>query len=187
MNARSFLLATMMPAALLALGHSCAVRTVDELADVTDVQFSGLIREISEDGGYFWSNNYISNETSYQHVLGQLESIPLAGGVYIGVGPNQNFTYIAATRPELAFIVDIRRQNMLEHLLFKVLIEDSETRAEYLSRLLGRPLPVPPARTATIEEIVAGVRAVAPDEGFFTRQLAFVIDELRGFPELALT
>ena len=33
-----------------------------------------------------------------------------AGGVYIGVGPEQNFTYIAA-RPEMAFIVDIRREN----------------------------------------------------------------------------
>ena len=50
----------------------------------------------------------------------------MKGGVYVGVGPNQNFTYIAAIRPELAFIVDIRRQNLLEHLLFKVLTEKSD-------------------------------------------------------------
>ena len=60
---------------------------------------------------------------------------------YVGVGPDQNFTYIAALKPRIAFIVDIRRQNMLLHLMYKALIEMSPTREEFLSRLFSRPMP----------------------------------------------
>ena len=42
-----------------------------------------------------------------------------SGGVYMGVGPEQNFSYIAAIRPAMAFIVDIRRQAVMQHLMFK--------------------------------------------------------------------
>ena len=59
------------------------------------------------------------------------------GGLYLGVGPEQNFTYIAALRPRMAFIVDIRRGNLLEHLLYKALMELSADRAEFLSRLFA--------------------------------------------------
>ena len=41
----------------------------------------------------------------------------------------------------MAFIVDIRRQNLLHHLLYKALIELSPTRADFLSRLFGRAKP----------------------------------------------
>src|SRR5205085_3828058 len=59
----------------------------------------------------------------------------------LGVGPDQNFTYMSALHPKFAFIVDIRRQNMLEHLMYKVLFEMSDNRAEFLSKLFARPLP----------------------------------------------
>jgi hypothetical protein len=42
----------------------------------------------------------------------------LAGrGVYVGVGPDQNFSDIAHLRPSLAIVIDIRRENLLLHLL----------------------------------------------------------------------
>jgi hypothetical protein len=87
----------------------------------------------------------------------------LKGGAYIGVGPDQNFSYIASTRPAVAFIVDIRRDNMLLHLLFKALFALSETRAEYLANLFGRPLPLPREqwRDATIERLVRHVDQTA--------------------------
>ena len=53
------------------------------------------------------------------------------GGVYLGVGPDQNFTYILALQPKIAFIIDIRRQNMLQHLMYKALIEISKDRADF--------------------------------------------------------
>ena len=54
------------------------------------------------------------------------------GGVYLGVGPEQNFTYIAAMRPRIAFITDIRRGNLHLHLLYKALFELSANRAEFV-------------------------------------------------------
>ena len=81
----------------------------------------------------------------------------ITGGVYIGVGPDQNFSYIARIRPSVAFIVDIRRDNLLLHLLFKALFAASRYRVEYLSLLTGRPVPdhVENWRNASIDQIVA--------------------------------
>jgi hypothetical protein len=41
-------------------------------------------------------------------------------------------------KPKIAFIVDIRRQNLIEHLMYKALFELSADRAEFISRLLSR-------------------------------------------------
>src|SRR4029453_14967345 len=85
--------------------------------------FSRLVARLSEPGGFFDSDNLVSNETSYLHVLGAFDSLGVRGGAYIGVGPEQNFSYIARVKPEIALIIDIRRDNMLLHLLFKAMFE----------------------------------------------------------------
>jgi hypothetical protein len=108
---------------------------------LTDTAFWEMVTTFSEDGGYFASNNWVSNETVYQHVIPRLQATVKPGGVYVGVGPDQNFTYLVALKPSLAFIVDIRRQNLLHHLMYKALIELSPTRADFVSRLFGRPRP----------------------------------------------
>lgn len=100
-----------------------------------------MIREMSEEGGYFLSDNFTSNETSYLHIVDKLRQLGTTGGAYIGVGPEQNFTYIAKLRPRIAFIVDIRRQAMIQHLMYKAIFHLSPTRADFLSRLLSKPLP----------------------------------------------
>jgi hypothetical protein len=100
-----------------------------------------LIERLSEPGGYFDTDNLISNEASYLHVVGALEQGGIRGGAYLGVGPDQNFSYIAAVRPEIAFIVDVRRDNLLQHLLFKALFAAADDRLEYLCLLVGRPVP----------------------------------------------
>jgi hypothetical protein len=105
---------------------------------LSSADFARLIGTLSEPEGYFDTDNFITNETSYLHVVDTLEEDVAPGGVYLGVGPDQNFSYIVHTRPDLAFIVDIRRQNMLQHLLLKVLIEGAETRKEYLCTLIAR-------------------------------------------------
>jgi hypothetical protein len=69
-------------------------------------------------------------------VLPDLNRAGIRGGAYLGVGPDQNFSYIADIRPAVAFIVDIRRDNLLLHLLFKALFADAGTRVEYLAGLL---------------------------------------------------
>ena len=107
----------------------------------TDSSFAGVIARLSESGGYFDSDNIISNEASYLQIASQLTKVGVHGGVYIGVGPDQNFSYIALIRPRIAFMLDVRRDNMLEHLLFKSLFATSRNRFEYLLRLFGKAVP----------------------------------------------
>ena len=106
-----------------------------------DSSFAGLVARLSESGGYFDTDNIISNEASYLQVASQLAKVGVRGGAYIGVGPDQNFSYIAMIRPRIAFMLDIRRDNMLEHLLFKSLFLMSRNRLEFMLLLFGRPIP----------------------------------------------
>jgi hypothetical protein len=121
--------------------------------------FAAEIAALSEPGGYFDTDNLISNERSYLQVLQDLQRRKVRGGAYIGVGPDQNFTYIAEIRPSVAFIVDVRRDNLLLHLLFKALFSMSRTRIDYIAQLTGRAVPadVSAWRTAPIARVVAYV------------------------------
>src|SRR6185295_14380617 len=96
---------------------------------ITDENYWKIIAEFSEADGSFNSDNYVSNERAYQHVLPDLKKHVAPDGVYLGVGPEQNFTYIAAVHPRIAFIFDIRRQNMNLHLVYKALFAMSTNRA----------------------------------------------------------
>ena len=106
-----------------------------------DSAFAALVSRLSENAGYFDSDNIISNEESYLQITSQLAKVGTHGGVYVGVGPDQNFSYVALTRPSIAFMLDIRRDNLLEHLLFKSLFALSRNRTEFLCRLFGKPVP----------------------------------------------
>ena len=101
------------------------------------------------------SDNFTSNETSYLHVVDKLRERGVTGGAYIGVGPEQNFTYIAKIRPRIAFILDIRRQAVIQHLMYKAIFHLSPNRAQFLSRLLSKPLPKEGAPAPLAREDVA--------------------------------
>ncbi len=131
---RPFLLA--LQVAVAAVASSDSVRPPPQATP-----FAQLVGRLSEPGGYFDSDNLVSNETSYRHVLGALRALNLSGGAYIGVGPEQNFSYLAQVRPELAILVDIRRDNMLLHLLLKAMFGVARNRMEYLCLLFGRAVP----------------------------------------------
>src|SRR5204863_7258048 len=110
--------------------------------ELNDRAFWQMVVDFSEPDGIFRSDNFVSNERTYQDVIPELKRRALPNGVYLGVGPDQNFTYITALRPRMAFIIDIRRQNLIHHLLFKAMVEMSDDRADFLSRLFSRPRPV---------------------------------------------
>jgi hypothetical protein len=118
-----------------------ATRGIQIVTIRDDTTFAGTVARLSEPSGYFDSDNLISNETSYLHAVSHLRSGRVSGGAYIGVGPDQNFSYIAAIRPSVAFMIDIRRDNMLMHLMFKALFQRSANRFEYLARWTGRMIP----------------------------------------------
>src|SRR5262245_43872040 len=111
------------------------------LSQISDSEYWKLISEFSEPNGYFQYNIVTSNETSYQYVLPELMKTARLGGAYLGVGPEQNFTYIAALQPNLAFIIDIRKDMMLEHLMYKAVFEMSENRIDFVSNLFSRKRP----------------------------------------------
>ena len=108
---------------------------------LSDKEIWQLNADFSEAGGYFRSDNLLSNETGFQAVIPYLRGLVKPGGVYLGVGPEQNFTYIVSLQPKIAIIFDIRRGNMIEHLMYKALLETSADRADFLSKLFSRPRP----------------------------------------------
>jgi hypothetical protein len=117
-------------------------RAADTLPlQLTDTVYWKMITDFSEPSGYYQYTVITSNETAYQEVLPQLMKSIVSGGVYLGVGPEQNFTYISALRPKMAFIVDIRRDMMLEHLMYKAVFEMSADRADFVGTLFSRSRP----------------------------------------------
>jgi hypothetical protein len=123
--------------------------------------FASEIERLSEPEGSFDTDNLISNERGYLQIIPALVSGGVSGGAYIGVGPDQNFSYVARIRPTIAYIIDIRRDNLLLHLFFKALFARSTTRVEYLCRLTGRapPRDLGGWRRSTIAQITAYVDA----------------------------
>jgi hypothetical protein len=160
-------------------------RPADLPARLDDAEFWQIVEDFSEPNGFFRSDNLVSNEDAFQEVIADLERTVKRGGVYIGVGPDQNFTYLAALRPGLAFITDVRRGNLQLHLMYKALFELSADRAEFLSRLFGRPRPIGLGPASSAEELFAAYAMVLPSRDLFDDTRAAVLSTLRdvhGFP-----
>jgi hypothetical protein len=162
-----------------AIWFTAATSTAAEIPKrINDDAFWQMISDFSEPGGSFPYDNFVSNETLFQRVIPELKKTTKPGGVYLGVGPEQNFTYIAALQPRIAFIIDIRRENMLEHLLHKAVIEDSSNRAEYISRLFSRKRPPGAGSSSTAEELFDAYGRVSPDRKLFEENLKAIEDRL---------
>src|SRR4029079_17735778 len=140
-------------------------------ARLTDAEFWTLVTDLSEPGGTFRSENLLSNEARFQFVIPDLVDGIRPGGVYLGVGPEQNFTYIAAVKPSIAFIVDIRRGNLDLHLMYKALFELSSDRAYFVSRLFSRPRPEGLKSASTAEDIFDAYARAQPSEALYRENL----------------
>jgi hypothetical protein len=166
-------------------GRGLAARSVP--GQLTDQQYWQLVEDLSEPNGYFRSDNLLSNENAFQRVVPALQSTLPADGVYLGVGPEQNFTYIAAIKPRLAFIVDIRRGNMNLHLLYKAFMELSRDRADFLSHLFARPRPADLTDKTSVEELLDAYELASPSEELFRRYFQEATDHLIKAHKFALT
>jgi hypothetical protein len=147
-------------------------------AQLDDAAFWRMVTEFSEAGGSFTSENFVSNEPNFQQVLTRLTVATKRGGAYLGVGPEQNFTYVAALEPALAFIIDIRRQNLIQHLMYKAIFEMADDRAVFLSILLSRPRPDGPHESSTAKQLFSTFDRVAPDPELAKTNRAAIKDHL---------
>jgi hypothetical protein len=150
---------------------------------LSDQEFWKLVVSFSEPGGTFRSSgairtdNLISNEAGFQQVIPALT--PHARrGAYLGVGPEQNLTYIVALKPTIAFIIDIRRQNMLLHLMYKAIVEMSTDRADFLSYLFAQPRPAVAGDDLSIQSLLEMFRTVPGSEDLAIRNLRAIDDRL---------
>jgi hypothetical protein len=147
-------------------------------AALSDQEFWRLSTSLSEANGFFQSENLVSNEHTFQYVVPTLAARVRPGGVYLGVAPDQNFTYMLATQPAIAFIVDIRRGNLLEHLLYKAIIELSTDRADFLSKLFSKKRPAGLGPKSTAVELFAAFDEVRTSEDLYHQNVAAVNDLL---------
>jgi hypothetical protein len=137
-----------------------------------------MLSDFSEEGGTFTFENFLSNEITFQNVIPALRQTATAGGAYLGVGPEQNFTYIAALRPRIAFIIDIRRQNMMELLIYKAIFEMSSDRADFISQLFSRKRPFGLTEASTADALFQAYGQANPDAQRFERNLKGIKDRL---------
>jgi hypothetical protein len=182
---RLYMLPLLVVALTWPLFYASAADTIPK--QIPDSTFWKLIEGFSEPGGTFESDNWISNETGVQAVIPRLNQLTKHDGVYLGVGPEQNFTFIAAIRPKIAFIIDIRRQNMVEHMIYKALFETSASRADFLSRLFSRPRPSGLTEKSTVVELFRAYNSVSADDAAFKNTLESIKEQLRDKHKFGLT
>jgi len=149
-------------------------------AHLTDQEFWSLVTEVSEPGGTFRSENLLSNELRLQYVIPELVRNTPRGRAYIGVGPEQNFTYIAAVQPAIAFIVDIRRGNLQLQLMYKALFELSSDRADFAGRLFSRKAPDSLGSQPTAKQIFEAIALSESSEAVYERTLKQIETQLSG-------
>ena len=167
---------------VLPLVSGRAANLPDRLADR---EFWRVMGDLSEPNGFFHSDNLLSNELRLQHAIPDLVRAVAPATAYVGVGPEQNFTYISAIKPRIAFIVDVRRGNLHLHLMYKALFELSPTRAEFVSRLFSKPKPPGLNGGSSVHEIFSAFAQVETSEELYKQNLAAIRETLvnrRGLP-----
>lgn len=148
-------------------------------SELSDREFWQLIADFSEADGFFRSDNLLSNEVWFQYVIPELTRTAKTERVYLGVGPEQNFTYMAALKPKMAFIFDIRRGNMHVHLVYKALFELSPDRADFVSRMFARKRPEGIGPQSTAGQIFDAIAKAAPSESLYSANLRAILDNLK--------
>jgi hypothetical protein len=154
---------------------------------LTDQEFWQLSSELSEHDGEFQSDNLVSNEVWQQYVIPDLLKAVSPAGVYLGVGPEQNFTYIAALKPAMAFIIDVRRGNLDLQLMYKALFELSANRAEFVSRLFSRRQPNGIDEQSTAADIFKAFSNVERSQALYDETLGSIKRQLVARHGFALT
>ena len=165
---------------LVLFSAPAAAQGASRLPDrLSDADYWALVSSISEPGGYFRiQDNFTSNEREVGQLFTMLRNRGTQGGVYVGVGPEQNLTYIAAIRPQMAFIIDIRRQAVMQHLMFKAVFELAHDRAEFISVLFSKKRPADLDSLTPIGKIWESYWNVPSDSALYKANYARILELL---------
>jgi len=147
-------------------------------ARLSDAEFWRLFTEFSESGGTYPYENFVTNEETIQDVMPVLTKVTRPGGVYLGVGPEQNFTYISGIKPGMAFIFDIRRQNAIQHLMYKAIFEMSPTRGDFVSHLFSIKNAEKVPAAAQAAGLFLAFDGLKGDKAYYTENLAAIKNNL---------
>jgi hypothetical protein len=157
---------------------------------LSDADFWSLSQSSSEGGGYFRGENITnltSNELWFQYVIPDLVARTKPGNVYLGVGPEQNYTYMVATRPRFAVIFDIRRGNLDLQLMYKAIFELSKDRPAFLSMLFSKPVPAGVSAKSTAAELFSAFAASQTSQTLYEQHLKAIEQHLTKTHALPLT
>lgn len=147
-------------------------------AQLSDAEFWRIFTDFSEPGGDYPFENFVTNEETLQDIIPVLTKVTKPGGVYLGVGPEQNFTYASAVKAKMAFVFDIRRQNAIELLMYKALFEMSPTRADFVSHLFSIKTPDKVPATARASGLFLAFDGIKGDQTYYTENLAAIKSSL---------
>lgn len=154
---------------------------------LADAEYWALIESLSEPGGTFRSDNLVSNEIYMQSIIPELQTVIRPGRVYLGVGPEQNFTYIAALKPRMVFIIDVRRGNLHTHLMYKAIFEMSKDRADFVSKLFSMKRPDGLTAKSSAQELFAAFAGIESSEALYKENLAAIQAHLTRAHEFPLS
>jgi len=183
---RALLLAVAVLALIVPRGGASAARPAGIPDRLSNQEFWKLSSSFSESNGGFRSDNLLSNEGFLQYVIPDLMRVAKPGRAYLGVGPEQNFTYITALEPAIAFIIDVRRGNLDLHLMYKALFELSEDRVDFVSRLFSRKRPDGLDASSTPQQIFEAFANAEPSEALFRDNLKAIEHQLVDVHHFAL-
>jgi hypothetical protein len=141
---------------------------------LTDAEFWRIFTEFSEPNGDYPYENFVTNEETIQDVMPVLAKVTKPSGVYLGVGPEQNFTYAVGVKAKMAFVFDIRRQNAIELLMYKALFEMSPTRSDFVSRLFSIKTPDKAPATVRANGLFLAIDGLKGDRAYYQENLAAI-------------
>ena len=157
-------------------------------ARLTDDAYWKLITDLSEvpPGNYPYAV-FTGNEPGYQEMLPQLTRIIAPGGTYLGVGPEQNYTYMVALKSKMGLLIDIRRDQMLLHLMYKALFEMSTDRPDFVGKLFSRRRPAQLTADSTVQDIFRAYGSVRADGALVEDYSDQILNSLKTVHHLGLS
>jgi hypothetical protein len=94
---------------------------------------------------------------------------------------------MAAVKPAIAIIFDIRRGNMLLQLMYKAIFELSKDRADFVSMLFAKPRPAGLSAKSTVADLFGAFGNVQTSDDLYAQNLKAIEDNLTKTHHLPLS